>query len=73
MTAVERAVRAMTRPERVAYLRAAGWYRVAGGQTQMWFAPGWREYAPGLVEPGGEDRAFYSLAAAIRTALQADA
>jgi hypothetical protein len=67
----EATVRAMTRPERVAYLRAHGWYRLSARGSQSWLAPGWRRHAAGYVEPGG-DRGFYSLAAAIRAAIEAD-
>lgn len=58
---VEQIVRSMTRAERIDYLFARGWRRVAAGQTQSWRSP----------DP--DDRAIsYSLAAAIRTAVAAD-
>ena len=60
MTDVERRVRAMTKPERRAYLLAAGWTRI--GDT--WLHPNSRPVRPGPW--------FYSLAAAIRTAVDLD-
>jgi hypothetical protein len=68
MTGVEAAVRAMTRAERVAYLRAAGWRRLSHRGSQCWLAPGWRRHPDGYFEPG-PDRGFYTLAAAVRTAV----
>jgi hypothetical protein len=72
---VESVVRAMTKPERVAYLEARGWYRLSARDSQCWLAPGWRRLTEphgwlrrGEVVPG-DDRGFYSLAAAIRTAV----
>ncbi len=69
MTPMEATVRAMTRPERVAYLQAAGWHRLSSHGSQCWFAPGWRRHPAGYVEPG-PDRGFYSLASAIRKAVR---
>lgn len=56
-TAIEHTARALTPPERRAYLRAAGWHRLGG----TWFHPT-------RDDPGG-DRSHYTLAAAIRAAL----
>lgn len=53
---VETTVRAMTRAEKVAYLKAHGWHRISWRGSQTWQPPG---------DPAG----FYTLAAAIRTAL----
>ncbi len=69
MSPVEAAVRAMTRAERVAYLQAAGWHRLSARGSQTWLAPGWRRHPGAHVEPG-QDRGFYTLAAAIRTAVR---
>jgi hypothetical protein len=63
----ESTVRAMTKPERVEYLRARGWHRLSARGSQCWLAPGWR-LERGEIVPGA-DKAFYSLAAAIRTAV----
>ncbi len=54
---VEARVRRMTRPERVRYLKDAGWRRLSSYGAQSWRAP------------DQSDRGFYTLAAAIRTAL----
>jgi hypothetical protein len=70
MSPVEVAVRAMTRAQRVAYLRAAGWHRLSSHGSQTWLAPGWHRHPRGHVEPG-QDRGFYTLAAAIRMAIGA--
>jgi hypothetical protein len=69
MTFIEARVLAMTKAEREDYLRRHGWYRLSGGKTQTWYAPGWKRVNPRLVEPPEHDRAHYSLARAIRTAL----
>lgn len=61
MNPVEAAVRSMTKPERRDYLRAHGWTRLSGRGSECWFHPS-------RDQPGG-DRGFYTLAAAIRTAL----
>jgi hypothetical protein len=68
VTGVEATVRAMTRAERVAFLQAAGWHRLSSHGSQCWLAPGWQRQR-GYVTPG-PDRAFYSLAAAIRKAVR---
>jgi hypothetical protein len=65
---VEAAVRTMTRAQRTAYLRAAGWHRLSARGSQAWLAPGWQRHPRGYVEPG-PDRGFYTMAAAIRTAV----
>jgi hypothetical protein len=72
MTPTEAAVRAMSRAERFAYLRAAGWHRLSSRGSQCWLAPGWRRDPAGYVEPG-PDRGFYTLAAAIRVAVKGTA
>lgn len=54
---VETTVRAMTRAEKVAYLKAHGWHRISWRGSQTW-------------QPPGDPPAVYTLAAAIRTALQ---
>jgi hypothetical protein len=59
MNEIERRVRAMTKAERRAYLLAAGCTRCGS----CWWHPS-RE-----PQGTGGDRGFYSLAAAIRTAL----
>jgi hypothetical protein len=66
----ESALRAMTRPERVAHLLSHGWYRLSARGAQSWFAPGWVRVSQGDVEPPEHDRCFYSLAAAIRADLR---
>jgi hypothetical protein len=58
MVSVEARVRAMTKSERRNHLVQAGWQRL-GSRT-------WRH--PTVDQPRG-DRGFYTLAAAIRTAL----
>jgi hypothetical protein len=68
VTEVETTVRAMSRAERVAYLRAAGWHRLSARGSQCWLAPGWQRQR-GHVTPG-PDRTFYTLAAAIRKAVR---
>lgn len=68
---LEAAVRAMTRAERAAYLRAHGWRRLSSRGSQTWFAPGWSRHPAGHVRPG-QDKGFYTLASAIRTALRAE-
>jgi hypothetical protein len=65
MTDVEAQARAMTKPERRAYLRAHGWTRLSRHGSETWLHPshsGWRG-------PANGDRGFYTLAAAIRAAL----
>jgi len=69
VTEVEATVRAMTRPERAAYLQAAGWHRLSSRGSQCWLAPGWHRHPAGYVEPG-PDRGFHTLAAAIRKAVR---
>jgi hypothetical protein len=59
MVSVEARVRAMSKPERRDYLVQAGWKRL--GSRTWWH--------PTFHQPGG-DRSFYTLAAAIRTALR---
>jgi hypothetical protein len=54
---IEAAARAMTRRERVDYLRAHGWHRFDSQGSQRWGFDGW----------------VYSLAAAIRVQLDAEA
>ena len=65
--AVEAAVRAMTRAERVDYLRQNGWYRLSAYGSQTWFAQGWKrdarstevvtnEVYVALLTPAGSDR-----------------
>jgi hypothetical protein len=56
---IEAAVRAMTRPERVAHLRAHSWERIGYSGAQAWRSPDPEEHAT-----------FYTLAAAIREQLR---
>ena len=69
MTHTETTVRRMTKAERVAYLREHGWYRLSAAGSQTWFSPGWQRVSPHDVEPPEHDRCFYSLATAIRKAV----
>jgi hypothetical protein len=71
MNAGEKTVRGMTKADRRAYLRAAGWHRLSRNGSESWFAPGWYHHPRGHVEPG-PDRGFYTLAAAIRAAVRRD-
>jgi hypothetical protein len=58
---VESTVRAMTKTERRDYLRSHGWTRLSARGSETWFHPT-------HDQPEG-DRGFYTLAAAIRTAV----
>ncbi len=53
----EQLVRAMSKRERVGYLKAHGWQRLGYHGAQSW------------ISPAGPSWAFYTLAAAIRNAL----
>lgn len=57
MTTIESAVRAMTKTQRVEYLREHGWTRIGYSGAQCW------------RHPDEDDHGFYTLAAAIRCEL----
>lgn len=70
MSTIEAEARALSKAERVAYLREHGWYRLSYRGSQAWFSPGWQRINRHLVVAPEHDRCFYSLAAAIRNALR---
>jgi hypothetical protein len=65
MTDVETRARAMTKGERRSYLRARGWTRLSRHGSEAWLHP----THSGWADPMNGDRGFYTLAAAVRTAL----
>lgn len=69
---VESAVRAMTKAERVTYLQDRGWYRLSAAGSQCWLAPGWQRITRFRVDPPDHDRGLYSLAAAVRKAIEVE-